>query len=101
MEGVSLLPALHGGSLKRSQPLCWEHEGNWAIRDGKWKLVADGPGGSAELYDLDADRTETRNLAERYPERVAALAARWEEWARERHVAPWPWKPPFSVPQQK
>ena len=39
-EGISLRPAFEGRPLRRPQPLCWEHEGNRAIRDGKWKLVA-------------------------------------------------------------
>ena len=47
MEGRSLLPALRG---EPSQPrtLFWEHEGNRAARDGKWKLVAT-PGRSVEV----------------------------------------------------
>ena len=40
LEGVSLVPAFDGKSLDRSQPIFWEHEGNRAIRDGQWKLVA-------------------------------------------------------------
>ena len=39
MQGVSLRPALLGNPLGRTEPLCWEHEGNKAVRDGKWKLV--------------------------------------------------------------
>ncbi|WP_256199813.1 sulfatase-like hydrolase/transferase [Verrucomicrobium spinosum] len=38
--GISLLPALKGESLARSQPIFWEHEGNRAVRDGDLKLVA-------------------------------------------------------------
>ncbi|NQV24995.1 MAG: arylsulfatase, partial [Rhodopirellula sp.] len=40
LEGVSLLPAFSSHSLNRKQPLFWEHEGNRAVRDGNWKLVA-------------------------------------------------------------
>ncbi|GAA4503849.1 arylsulfatase [Actinoallomurus oryzae] len=41
-----------------------------------------------ELYDLRADPTETRDLAARYPELVAGLAARWERAAWENQVFP-------------
>lgn len=34
-----------------------------------------------ELYDMEGDRTETTDLADRYPEKVADLAALWEDWA--------------------
>ena len=48
MEGVSLRPAFEGKPLARTQPIFWEHEGNKAVRDGKWKLVQshDSPGSS-------------------------------------------------------
>jgi arylsulfatase A-like enzyme len=87
LEGVSLRPVFQGRPLRRPQPLFWEHEGNRAARDGKWKLVAkeDRPW---ELYDLDADRTEMNDLAAREPERVKELAARWEAWAARANVLP-------------
>ena len=34
-----------------------------AVRDGKWKLLCEYDGSEAELYDLENDRSETKNLA--------------------------------------
>lgn len=92
LEGVSLRPALNGDALQRTRPLFWEHEGNRAIRAGKWKLVARGARGPWELYDLADDRTELNNLAAEQPERVKQMAAAWEAWAGRAKVKPWPWK---------
>ncbi|HEX7446058.1 MAG TPA: arylsulfatase [Pirellulales bacterium] len=89
LEGVSLLPAFDGQPLGRDT-LYWEHEGNRAMRVGKWKLVAKGRRGAWELYDMEADRTELSDLASREPERVAQMAAEWETWARRTQVIPWP-----------
>ncbi|HEV7280663.1 MAG TPA: arylsulfatase [Pirellulaceae bacterium] len=86
-EGVSLAPAFTGESLDRKQPLFWEHEGNHAIREGNWKLVAK-ENGPWELYDLSQDRTETRDLAAKMPEKVAELAAEWDAWAARANVLP-------------
>ena len=88
LAGRSLVPAFAGKPIDR-EALFWEHEGNRAVRAGKWKLVA-VRGKPWELYDLEADRTERNNLASRYPETVAALSARWDDWARRSRVLPFP-----------
>jgi arylsulfatase len=91
LEGKSLVPAFADKPIKR-EAIYWEHEGNRAIRVGKWKLVAKGKKGPWELYDLDADRTETNNLAAVHPDRVKQIAAMWQQWAERANVLPWPWK---------
>jgi arylsulfatase A-like enzyme len=88
MEGMSLRPTLSGNPLARGQPIFWEHEGNRAVRDGKWKLVTKFPGGW-QLYDIEADRTEQHDLAGRQPERAARMAAQWDAWAKRVGVQPW------------
>jgi len=88
LEGRSLLPIFRGGRREDHPALFWEHEGNRAARLGRWKLVSRHPEGW-ELYDLEADRTEMRNLAEQHPERVRELSRQYEQWARRCEVAPW------------
>ncbi len=87
IPGVSLRPALAGKPLKRTEPLFWEHEGNRAVREGRWKLVAkeDQPW---ELYDMERDRTEMHDLAAQQPDRIKAMAAQWDAWAARANVLP-------------
>ena len=88
LDGESLVPIFTEGSRPKRKPIFWEHEGNRAVRDGKWKLV--GPHGKDwELYDMEADRTEMNNLAGRHPDVVAELAAKYEAWAKDAHVRTW------------
>lgn len=103
LEGVSLRPAFAGESFPRPQPIFWEHEGNRAVRDGRWKLVAKGPHSAWELYDMEADRTELHDLAAAQPATAHRLATLWESWAVRTSAKPWPWddKPPAtSAPER-
>lgn len=65
-DGYSFAPAFQGRSWIRRQPIYYFHEGNRGVRDGKWKLVMKYQA-EWELYDMDADRTELRNLAAAQP----------------------------------
>ena len=87
MEGISLLPAFNGKPLTRRQPLFWEHEGNRAVREGKWKLVAK-ENQPWELYDMDKDRSEVSDLAASNPKKVRELARQWDAFAKRADVLP-------------
>jgi arylsulfatase len=76
--GKSLVPAFAHDGTVRHEDLWWEHAGNRAIRVGDWKLVATGRDGPWELYDLAADRTESRDLAAQHPAKVEELARLWQ-----------------------
>lgn len=102
MEGVSLAPTFTGQPLKRKSPLFWEHEGNRAVRDGKWKLVsAFNPTDSAwELYDMEADRTEMHDLSTTMTAKAMQLANKWEQWSKRVGVRPWPVRSPNANTNQ-
>ena len=88
MEGCSLRPAFDGRHIARRDAIYWEHEGNRAVCDGRWKLVSRYPD-RWELYDLEADRSELQNLAEKEPARAGRMLGLYERWAARCHVEPW------------
>ena len=88
LEGKSLAPIFRGEGRERHDVLCWSVPRNRAIRMGRWKLVGPRRGGPWELYDLEADGTETRNLAQQHPDRVREMTAQWQVWAERCGVKP-------------
>jgi arylsulfatase A-like enzyme len=82
-EGHSLLPILEGKIRKEPEYLAWEWSGNRAYRQGRWKVVWDSLVKHWELYDLDSDRTETKNLAAQHPDLTRKLSEAWFAWAKE------------------
>lgn len=86
-DSISLLPLLRGTTTDRGVPVI-NHSaaGMFAIRDGRWKLVAgNGSGGRQapkgkpfqkpfQLFDLRADPGEVHDIAGQHPDVVARLA---------------------------
>ncbi len=89
LPGRSLLPALRGVSSEEERALFWEHIGNAAVRCGRYKLVRE-VGREWELYDLEEDRSEQRDIAAEHPDLVGELEAEWQAWADSHGVIPWP-----------
>ncbi len=88
VEGTSMVAALRGEEWRPERDLCWEHEGQWAIRRGDWKLVSNDDG-TRSLYELGEDRTELSDLAGGNEARVRELLDGYEDWTARAGVMPW------------
>jgi arylsulfatase A-like enzyme len=78
LDGISMARALRGGTQPTHPFFYWEfHERGFqqAVRMGRWKAVRLKVGAPLELYDLDADHTEQRNVAETHPDVIAKIEA--------------------------
>ena len=97
--GRSLAPVFGKETAVNRDYLWWLHEGNRALRQGDWKIVA-AKGDPWELYNLARDRCETKNLAAKEPGKVSEMAAAWEkEFARQRKAATGPRIRPAAPPK--
>ena len=87
-DGLSLLPLLTQSGDWPREVLYWHypHYSNagatptGAIRVGDWKLMEFFEDGHVELYHLGEDPGETQDLAQREPERAAAMQERLKSW---------------------
>ena len=69
--------------------LAWELFGNQAVRQGEWKLRREyKPMGNGEwqLFNLAADSGERKDLAKAQPEKLKAMVALWDDYARNNNV---------------
>jgi arylsulfatase A-like enzyme len=85
LDGISLKETLLTGKPLPHRLLFWDNVRQKAVRDGKWKLViVNDPKKKIranELYDLEADPGETKDLAASQPEIAARLSRELEKWS--------------------
>jgi arylsulfatase len=87
MRGKSMAPMLAGQRdfvHAEDEPVCWEFLGWRAVRMGNWKATwISEPFGASDwqLFDLATDPGETRDLADKEPERLRQLTKQWETYA--------------------
>jgi len=92
IDGISMLPTLFGRDQqqRKHKYLYWELRGRQAIRMGKWKAVRLKPGRKIQLYDLDSDIAESKDLADEHPDIVAKMAEIFKTGRTESEVFPLP-----------
>jgi arylsulfatase A-like enzyme len=85
VEGKSLKPALVDSKARVRDSVFFAYRTfQRAVRTERWKLIRYNVGGkqTTQLFDIQADPWETRNLAEREPARVRELNALLQDWMR-------------------
>ncbi|HCO95337.1 MAG TPA: sulfatase [Phycisphaerales bacterium] len=93
IDGKSIIPVIESAdALSPHDVLHWETGKHWAIRQGDWKLVHNGPATDYKgrkipkaenfLSNMTGDVTETKNLAEAHPEVVRQLTNLHDKWLK-------------------
>ena len=103
MEGKSLMPVVSNDETLEREAIFFEHEGNRAVRKGKWKLVSKAYNKAGyfirtdtlaadqwELFDLEKDRTEMIDVAQENPKLIKELSGLWHQWAKRTNTIPKP-----------
>ncbi|MBT3191387.1 MAG: sulfatase [Verrucomicrobia bacterium] len=77
IDGMDISAVMHGqNESPRDEMLYYSSRGDLkGLRQGDWKLLRLGKEEKLHLFNLDADISEKRNLADSMPERVTAMQA--------------------------
>lgn len=84
-DGRNLIELAANSKSAGERYLFWEHEGNAAVRKGRWKAVRkfEEPW---ELYDMNLDRSELSDQASVCQDVLRRLVGSYQDWAREHSV---------------
>lgn len=82
-DGKSLLPLLTDNATQHHEHIYWSKggEGDWAIRQGDWKIHV--VKGNPELINLANDPSETRDLSGKHPMRVQQMTEDYRKWIQQ------------------
>jgi len=96
IDGKSIVPVIESENAPSPHKvLHWETSRgkHWAVREGDWKLVHNGPATDYKgrklpkaetfLSNMAEDTTETKNLADARPEIVQRLTSLHEQWLKQ------------------
>ena len=86
LDGVNLIPYLNGENSSTPHKHIYLRkfdQGAYALRQGKYKLVIPAKGATPELYNLEQDISEKKNIASQYPEIVAELKKQLSKWDKQ------------------
>jgi arylsulfatase A-like enzyme len=93
IDGQNILPVMRG-EKPALEFLFWSHDKQRAVRQGDWKLILNPPSFPGDpvsdkiwLSNLEADRSEKKNLAAQQPDRVKAMLERLRAWERDVKIA--------------
>ena len=80
LDGRDPTAALTGKAASPHDQLFWDYRGYSAVRSGRHKLLRVAPDKPFQLFDLEADLGETRDLSAQKPWVAQRLRTRFEEW---------------------
>ena len=111
VDGKSLAPLFSGKSIERDC-LFWHYphysnqggDPSSVITKGKWKLINYHESGRNELYDIDSDVGETKDVSADHPDVVVDLLRRLDAWLNEvdaRQATPNPGYDPTKFRRQQ
>ncbi len=79
LQGIDFSGLFRGDKVEREAPLYFQFGRGKALIEDQWKVVQKG-NAEWELFDLNTDKTETRDLAAMDPERFNEKIRKWQTW---------------------
>lgn len=86
LDGVNIVPHLKGEAKESPhERLFWRTGGGaaWAVREGRYKLLKPGKDAAPQLFDLNSDIGEAKDIVSEKPDVVARLQKAHDAWNTE------------------
>lgn len=96
-DGESMVGALKGERFMREKPIFWDWRFSYdstdfwpssAIQENNWKLLSNSGSGRTELYNIDLDWAEQKDVSGEHPEKVTELLNKIRVFERTLPTAP-------------
>jgi arylsulfatase A-like enzyme len=82
IDGESLLSIIDGATPERPRPIGFESQDQISLVTNRHKLYSPDKGETYELYDLLADKEETRDVAAEHPEIIEEMSTELARWRK-------------------
>ncbi len=80
LDGLSFLPLLEGKEFTRPSPIGFDYGEQISFTGDKYKIYRKKTTGKIELYDLQNDPFETKDIAGKHPEVVQEFKKNFDQW---------------------
>ncbi|MDD4108440.1 MAG: sulfatase-like hydrolase/transferase [Prolixibacteraceae bacterium] len=83
-DGRNIWPLITGEQPDlETGPVYWKTPQSWAVRDGRLKLIVDRRSEEAELFDLEEDFRESKDLSEDHPQELGHMLELLKEFMKD------------------
>lgn len=82
LDGRDIRGVLAGRESLSPRAMFWSYRGFSAVRNGRYKALRSAEDEPFQLFNLETDAAETRDLAAEKPQIAARLETRFEQWLR-------------------
>ena len=80
IDGISLMPLIENSTKDRQSPIGFMFKNRLVMNSDNYKLISYDGGKTFQLYNMQSDRVEQKNIASQKPEILSELKKKFDVW---------------------